>query len=153
MSRAFVKETDELPALPERVISPHPNFVTPSGLQQIEEQVQTLEEERTAARNADDRARLATVERDLRYWTHRRASARLVEPVDSPQAVRFGVRVNLQFEDGSERSFRLVGEDEADPANGLISWVSPIGQSLTGAEPGDEIEVLGKRARIVALEG
>ena len=59
MSRAFVKETDELPALPERVISPHPNFVTPSGLQQIEEQVQTLEEERTAARNADDRARLA----------------------------------------------------------------------------------------------
>ena len=59
--------------------------------------------------------------------------------------------MSLQFEDGSERSFRLVGEDEADPANGLISWVSPIGQSLTGAEAGDEIQVLGKRAEIVAL--
>jgi transcription elongation GreA/GreB family factor len=153
MSRAFVKESDEdLSALPERVISPHPNFVTPAGHAQIESQVQALEQERSAARTAGDRARLATIERDLRYWTQRRASARVVEPVASPRAVRFGVRVQLRFDDGSERSFRLVGEDEADPAGGMISWVSPIGESLTGCEEGDEVHVLGRRAEIVALE-
>src|SRR5688572_21077939 len=121
MSRAFVKESDEdLVAPPERVISPHPNCVTPTGMRQIEAQVQTLEEERSAARAAYDRSRLATVERDLRYWTHRRASARVIEPARSPDTVRFGVQAKLRFEDGSERSFRLVGEDEADPARGLI---------------------------------
>src|SRR5688572_31994497 len=121
MSRAFVKESDgDLNAPPERVISPHPNFVTPTGMRQIESQVQRLEEERSAARAADDRSRLATVERDLRYWTQRRASARVIEPARSPDTVRFGVQAKLRFEDGSERSFRLVGEDEADPARGLI---------------------------------
>ena len=154
MSRAFVKESDEdLVAPPERVISPHPNFVTPTGMRQIEAQVQTLEEERSAARAADDRSRLATVERDLRYWAQRRASARVIELARSPDTVRFGVQAKLRFEDGSERSFRLVGEDEADPARGLISWASPIGESLTGCEVGQEIQVFGRRAEIVALEG
>ena len=153
MSRAFVKESDDdLPPLPERVVSPHPNFVTPSGLKQIESLVQALEEQRGVARGADDRAQLATIERDLRYWTQRRASARPVEPIASPDTVRFGVQVRLRFEDDSERSFRLVGEDEADPAQGRISWVSPIGASLTGCAVGDELEVLGQRAEIVALE-
>src|SRR5688572_31484597 len=99
MSRAFVKESDDdLPAPPERVISPHPNFVTPSGLKQIESLVQSLEEQRGVARGAGDRAQLATIERDLRYWTQRRASARLIEPIASPDTVRFGVQVRLRFE-------------------------------------------------------
>ncbi len=153
MSRAFVKESDqEFAALPERVVSPHPNLVTPAGLKQIELQVHSLEEERSAARVADDRATLARVERDLRYWMQRRASARLIEPAATPDAVRFGVRVTVRFADGSERAFRLVGEDEADPARGLVSWASPIGTTLMGAVVGDELEVLGRPAEIISLE-
>lgn len=153
MSRAFVRESDgDDDALPERVISPHANFVTPTGLSQIAAQLQALETERRAARVSADRAALARVERNLRYWSQRRASARVVEAVANPAAIRFGVRATLRFEDGSERSFRLVGEDEADPARGLVSWVSPIAQVLMGRAVGDGVEVLGRTAHITALE-
>ena len=57
----------------------------------------------------------------------------------------------MRFEDGTERAFRIVGEDEADPANGLVSWAGPLGRTLTGKTAGDEIEVLGGTAEIVAL--
>ena len=154
MSRAFVRESDQdaVESLPERVISPHPNLVTPQGLRQIEEHIRALEAERQAARGGADAAALARIARDLRYWSQRRASARLVEPVAQPDAVRFGVEVSLQFEDDSERTFRLVGEDEADPARGLISWVSPLGAALMGHESGDIVDVMGKRAELVALK-
>lgn len=153
MSRAFVRESDgDDDALPERVISPHANFVTPTGLKQIAAQLQALEAERSAARASSDRAVIARVERDLRYWSQRRASARVVEVTGNADAIRFGVRATLRFEDGSERIFRLVGEDEADPVRGLVSWVSPIAQALIGHAPGDEVEVLGRSAHITALE-
>lgn len=153
MSRAFVRESDgDDGPLPERAISPHANFVTPAGLQQIAAQLQLLEAERSAARASGDRPALARVERDLRYWTQRRASARVVEVAGEPDVVRFGIQVGLRFEDGSERGFRLVGEDEADPARGLVSWVSPIAQALLGHAVGDDVEVLGRSAIITALE-
>lgn len=154
MSRAFVRESDKdaVDALPERVISPHPNFVTPHGLKQIEERIRTLEAERAAARSTADDPALARIARDLRYWSQRRASAKVIEPVAQPDTVRFGVEVGLRFEDGSTRAFRLVGEDEAEPARGLVSWVSPLGAALMGHEAGDVVDVLGKRAEIVALK-
>jgi transcription elongation GreA/GreB family factor len=62
------------------------------------------------------------------------------------------VRVTLHFEDGAERSYTLVGEDEADPAHGSISWISPIAQALLGRELGDEVDLQGQRAEIAALE-
>ncbi len=153
MSRAFVKESDqEVDRLPERVVSPHANLVTASGLRRIETQIQELEVERSTARAADDRAMLARIERDLRYWMQRRGSARVIEPAAEPDVARFGVRVTLRFEDGTQRALRIVGEDEADPARGLVSWVAPIGGALTGASVGDELEILGGRATVVALE-
>src|SRR5437879_10759811 len=76
MSRAFVRESDADPAtLPERAVSPHPNFVTPRGLKAIEARVRELEAERQAARDGGDEAIRARVERDLRYFSARRASA------------------------------------------------------------------------------
>ncbi|HEY8014642.1 MAG TPA: GreA/GreB family elongation factor, partial [Dongiaceae bacterium] len=42
-------------------------------------------------------------------------------------------------EDGTERRFAIVGEDEADPAVGKISWVSPLARALTGAAVGDSV--------------
>ena len=133
MSRAFVRESDEDPtALPERAVSPHPNFVTPLGLADIEARVRALETERQAARTGDDAALRARVERDLRYWSARRASARVVGPATVTKQVRFGMRVTLQLGGGARQAFRLVGEDEADAAQGLLSWMAPFAQALLG---------------------
>jgi transcription elongation GreA/GreB family factor len=154
MSRAFVRESDQDAAgeaLPERIVSPHPNFVTPQGLKQIDEQIRQLDAERQASRSDSDKSNLARIARDLRYWSQRRATARVIQPTTQPDTVRFGVEVRLRLEDGSERTFRLVGEDEADPARGLISWVSPLGATLMGHEPGDSLRVLDMNAEIVGL--
>jgi len=67
------------------------------------------------------------------------------------EVARFGIAVSLRCTDGSERTFRLVSEDEADPANGLVSWAAPLGNTLTGKLTGDEAEVLGRTAEIIAL--
>jgi len=153
MSRAFVRENDEaLPELPERRISAHPNYVTRSGLQQLEATIATLEAERQSARERGDQPALARIARDLRYFMERRSSARVVEPPNAPDSVRFGVRVVLRLSDGEERSFRLVGEDEADPTQGSISWVSPLARSLMGLELGEECTFHDAPAEIVRLE-
>ena len=158
MSRAFVKEGDGEAVLPERAVSLHPNFVTANGLAQIEERVRALEAARGAARKAardgaaaQDAAALSTIERDLRYWTQRKASARLVTPAPDPEVVRFGVAVTLHDAAGATRVLRIVGEDEADPARGLVSWASPAAEALLGARVGDEVRVAGQRYEIGPL--
>jgi transcription elongation GreA/GreB family factor len=155
MSRAFVHENDgaEVPQdLPERPVSSHPNFVTPHGLQQIEDHIHELEAAREEPKRREDKDALARVDRDLRYWQQRKSSAKVVEPEASPVKVRFGVRVTVHFEDDTDRSYTLVGEDEADPAHGSISWISPIAQALLGAALGDEVNLHGQRAEIIALD-
>ena len=154
MSRAFVKESDDAgEPLPELAISPHPNFVTPEGLRLVEARIEKLEAELKAARAADDKPLLARVRRDLRYWTKRRASARVVEPTAEPDVARFGVTVSLRFaDDGSEARFKIVGEDEADPARGLVSFVSPLAKALLGKKVGDEVRAPERAAEVVGLD-
>jgi transcription elongation GreA/GreB family factor len=153
MSRAFVRESDEDPAaLPERAVSPHPNFVTPRGLAALEARVRELGTERQAARAANDAALRARVERDLRYWSARRASARVVGPAALTERVRFGMRVTLQLGSGGRQAFRLVGEDEADAAQGLLSWMAPLAQSLLGRQAGDTVPYQGVEAQILSIE-
>jgi transcription elongation GreA/GreB family factor len=153
MSRAFVKESDgDADNLPERPLSTHPNFVTARGLSAIEAQVRQLEAQRQAARAADDTALRSRLERELRYWSARRASARLVEPATRPERVRFGTQVTLRLASGASQVFRLVGEDEADAAQGLLSWVSPLAQALLGREVDDEVAFQGAPAQIVTIE-
>ena len=141
MSRAFVKESDgadgEEPA--ELQVSPHRNLVTPDGLALIEAAVERLRAELSAARSAEDRADIKRVKRDLRYWTLRLRTAELVKPAPAGAKVRFGSMVSLELPDGNTVEFRIVGEDEADPANGKISYVSPIAKLLIGAAVGDEM--------------
>jgi transcription elongation GreA/GreB family factor len=144
MSRAFVKDAEEGNGedLPDRLISPHPNFVTKEGLAQIEGEVSRLTRAYAEAQAAADRAALAETARDLRYWTARRASAELVEPPADAGEVHFGSTVVLTRADGRRQRFRLVGEDEADPAKGTLSYVSPLARALMGKSVG-EAAVMG----------
>jgi transcription elongation GreA/GreB family factor len=153
MSRAFTRESDDDPGtLPERPVSSHPNLVTPTGLAAIEAQVKGLGSALVAARASGDSTQRARIERDLRYFTRRLATARVVAPATAPDRVRFGVLVTLRNAGGAGQSFRLVGEDEADAAHGLLSWVSPLGQALLGHEVGDRVRFQSGELEILRLE-
>ncbi len=144
MSRAFVKEQDDLPpdAPPELQIGDQPNLVTPRGMRLIEEKLFELGEAVKAGPAEEDKARLL---RDLRYWTQRRASAQLVEHKSRDSEVAFGSEVTIRRHDGPPETWEIVGEDEADPAQGRISYTSPIAAALMGARPGETIEVPGRK--------
>jgi transcription elongation GreA/GreB family factor len=95
---------------------------------------------------------MAAASRDLRYWTARRASAQLVPPAEDASQVRFGLRVMIEREDGRTQSFRIVGQDEADPAKGLLSYVSPLARTLLGRNVGDTVPVGSGEAEVVAID-
>ena len=144
MSRAFVKEADDnLPSdeLPERPQSPHPNYVTPSGLTQLQMRVHSLQQERDQIAAHDDpmaRTRLLEVKRDLRYFQGRVERAILVDPSNQPKdEVHFGAEVEFVDESGARLTYRIVGEDEADVGAGRLSWASPLGKALIGLKVGD----------------
>lgn len=153
MSRAFVKEDDAaIPPLPERPVSPHPNLVTPGGLARIEDALQRARRESAAAQAADDRDALARAGRDLRYWAARRASAQVVAPA-APDSVCFGCAVTIRRDDGRRQTYRIVGEDEAEPARGTLSYVSPLARALLGRRVGEVVEAAGREVEIVAIAG
>jgi transcription elongation GreA/GreB family factor len=118
MSRAFVKDADEVEELPDRPISDHPNEVTREGLHQIEAALSAAQEIYAAAQATGDREGLSGAGRDLRYWTARRSSAVVAPEPHDNSVVRFGHTVTIVRDDGREQTFRIVGEDEADPARG-----------------------------------
>ena len=99
-----------------------------------------------------DRTAMARATRDLRYFTARRASAQLVAADGPDDRVMFGRRVTLDREDGRRQVFRIVGEDEADPAKGAISHVSPVARAVLGRAVGDAVQVLGAEVEIIAVE-
>ena len=152
MSRAFVKEDAEaLEQLPDRRISSHPNDVTQQGMIHLNAMLDAARAAHVAALAAQDRAAVAHASRELRYWSARRASARVVpDPTDTTQ-VRFGSSVSIRRADGREQTFRIVGEDEADPASGTISHASPLAQSLIGKGVGDVAKVGTSEVEIRAI--
>jgi len=150
MSRAFIKEDtgEGLENLPDRPVSEHRNFVTPEGLAAIEANVERLNAAYAEAQTSADRAALQKVARDLRYWSQRQASAELMpEPADAG-TVRFGSRVTLLRADGRRVTYRIVGEDEADPAKGTVSYVSPLARALIGKTQGDTVQMGATTAEI-----
>ena len=153
MSRAFVKEDDDggIEPLPDRPISPHPNVVTPQGLAAIERQLAELAERHAAALQAEDRAALAAIARDLRYWNARRATAQVVKAADAPSEVAFGATVTIERDDGRRQTWRIVGEGEADPAHGTLSYVSPVARALMGKRIGDVVRAGNSDAEVVAI--
>ncbi|TPL82950.1 transcription elongation factor GreA [Mesorhizobium sp. B2-3-12] len=154
MSRAFTREEDSENAIAgvgERPISTHRNLVTEHGLAQIEDHLADLRDILAKAERKADRERIAVVSRDLRYWTARRENAELSVPEPGSDVVRFGMGVTLESDDGKKVHWKIVGEDEADPAKGSISHVSPMAVALFGKKVGDVASVNGKEWEIVKL--
>lgn len=143
MSRAFIKESDgdrpeDLPDLP---LSAYPNYVTARGLAQLRSRL--IDAEAALVSTGDstvsatmERARLA---RDARWLQARIAAAIPVIAGASGDQVDFGASVELVDEAGAHYVYRIVGEDEADPEHGLVSWISPLARALHGARVGDSV--------------
>lgn len=160
MSVAFTKEGDTENAaatdLPDRPISSHPNLVTAIGFAQLEAALAQARAD-YAANQADetrpgDMRALARAARDLRYFAARRATAQLMPPPTEVDVVRFGTRVTIERADGRRQTFRLVGEDEADPTHGTLSYVSPMASALLGKGEGDTVRIAGAEVEIVAID-
>lgn len=153
MSKAFTKESDDDGAfeLPDREISGFPNLVTPEGLALIEAEIGRHSSANADAIAASDKEAAARAARELRYWTARRNSAQVQQPPSGSDEVVFGSAVTILREDGRRASYRIVGEDEADPAKGLISWTSPLARELMGKGVDELIEAGTTEATIVAI--
>jgi transcription elongation GreA/GreB family factor len=159
MSVAFTREEDSEAAaanLPDRPVSTHPNLVTPEGLEQLEANLEAARAAYSAAQAGEDvsadRTAMARATRDLRYYGARRASAQLMENPEGTDQVAFGSTVTFEREDGRTQRFRIVGEDEADPAAGSVSHVSPLARALLGKAVGDTAQVAGGEVEIAAIE-
>ena len=159
MSRGFVKEDDLEHAgtdLPERPVSPHPNYVTPAGLKALESDAMELDKERASLISQNDndsvKQRLAVIDRELRYLSTRLEQAILVEPAKQDKdAILFGATVEVEDEHGKLLKFHIVGEDEADIAQQKVSYVSPIAKALIGRKVGDVV-TWQRPAGIIDLE-
>lgn len=153
MSRAFVKERDDQPEeLLERPVSSNPNFVTPRGLALIDAEIEAARRGLAEAHEAEDKSAAARASRDMRYWTQRRATAQLKEPPHKPDTAGFATRVTIMRNDRRKQVFSIVGEDEADPANGYIAYTTPMARALMGRSEGDVVDVPGGEAEIMKLE-
>lgn len=158
MSVAFTKEGDHEAAaadLPDRPISPHPNLVTAKGLAALDKALAAARAAYSAAQAGGevqaDRTAMARATRDLRYYSARRGNAQLVEPDPASDAVQFGRRVTFEREDGRRQTYAIVGEDEADPAKGSVSYISPLAQALLGKSVGDTAMVAGAEVEVVEV--
>lgn len=156
---AFTKEesfeTASETLLPDRPISPHPNLVTEAGTKALEDQLQEARAAYEVANAIDDvnerRRQSAGPLRDARYLTARLRTAQLVVRPETNEVVAFGSTVTFSRDDGRVQTYRIVGEDEADPKAGTISFVSPVARSLLGKAVGDVAGAGEQELEIVAI--
>jgi transcription elongation GreA/GreB family factor len=159
LSVAFTKEESAETAsetlLPDRPISVHANLVTETGLKALELQLQDARNAYEAAQQIEDvnerRRQSAMPLRDIRYFSERIRTAQLVAAPSSTDKVAFGNTVTFSRDDGRVQKYRIVGEDEADPKAGSISYVSPVAKSLMGKCVGDVVGAGGQELEIIAI--
>lgn len=160
MSVAFTKEDSAETAsetlLPDRPISVHPNLVTEAGLKALQQQLQQAQAAYEAAQAIEDinerRRQSALPLRDGRYFAARLRTAQVMPDPTSAETVAFGSTVTFRRDDGRIQTYRIVGEDEADPKDGMISFVSPVARLLMGKAVGDAVSVSGQDIEIVAIK-
>lgn len=159
MSVAFTKEESAETAsetlLPDRPISPHPNLVTETGLKALELQLQEARDAFEAAQRIEEvgerRRHSAIPLRDIRYFAERVRTAQVVPTPLSTDIVAFGSTVTFSRGDGRVQKYRIVGEDEADPKTGSISFASPVARSLMGRGVGDVVGSGSQELEIMAI--
>jgi len=152
MSVAFTKEDSAETAaelmLPDRPVSSGPNLVTAAGLTDLQRQLREAEVAYDVANRIEDinerRRQAAVPYRDLRYFAERVRTAQVVPEPAGTGIVGFGSTVTFERDDGRVQTYRIVGEDEADPKAGSISHASPIAQVLLGKSV-DDLVVLGEQ--------
>lgn len=130
MSRAFRKEDDSAPDRGiDRPVSASPNYVTPQGLALLEKALAGVEHDGN--------------DRESRYYRERISSAIVVDVTAQPRdEVAFGATVRARDAAGRPMRVRIVGEDEADPVHGTISWESPVAQALMRHHVGESVTVI-----------
>jgi transcription elongation GreA/GreB family factor len=141
VSKAFTKDTDELPDSPIRKLGipvPELNYVTPGGLLAARAELDEL------TRTGGDADR-------IRELTEHLATAQPIEPEDR-ELVSVGAKVTVEDEDGKRATYKIVGAIEADPKQGAIGWQSPLAQALWGARVGDSVTLPRGPGEIVAIE-
>jgi transcription elongation GreA/GreB family factor len=156
---AFTKEesfeTASETLLPDRPISPYPNLVTETGLRALEAQLQQAREAYDATITIEDvnerRRQAASPLRDLRYFAERVRTAQLVPDPASIETVAFGSTVTFSRHDGRVQTYRIVGEDEADPKAGSISFASPVARLLMAKAAGDVVGADDQELEIIAI--
>lgn len=165
MSRGFVREDDqeEAPFIPPRAPLPDgvANYVTPRGLDLLRQERVQLETERAGVGGNDDERRRAhaVIDGQLALLQERITTARLVEPAMKMDEVRFGCTITLLHLNGpltcSERSWTIVGVDEASVKEHRIAFTSPLARTLMGLCAGEEAELrtgpIPQRFRILAI--
>lgn len=159
MSVAFTKEDSAETAsetmLPERPIPPGPNLVTAEGLAALEAQLALAKatyETALAIEDVNERRRQAANPfRDVRYFAERIRTAQVVPPPETNDVVAFGSKVTFEREDGRVQTYRIVGEDEAEPKAGSISFSSPMARALIGKAVGDVVTVAGGEVEVVSI--
>ncbi|MBD8687099.1 MULTISPECIES: transcription elongation factor GreA [unclassified Rhizobium] len=159
MSVAFVKEESAETAaetqLPDRPVSTHPNLVTEEGLKALHRQVEEARkafDDANAIEDINERRRLAGPHmRDLRYFSERLHTAQPMPEPETNDVVAFGSTVTFERDDGRVQTYRIVGEDEADPKVGSISHVSPVARALLGKAVGDPVYVGDQELEITAI--
>jgi len=159
LSVAFTKEDSAATAsettLPDRPVSPHPNLVTEAGLKALALQLQQAREAYEAAQkleDADERRRQAAIPlRDARYFAERVRTAQIVSKPASTETVVFGSTVTFRRHDGRVQTYRIVGEDEADPKAGSVSFVSPVARALMGKGVGDVVGASGQELEVISI--
>jgi transcription elongation GreA/GreB family factor len=109
-----------------------------------------------AARQIDDlnerRNAVAAASRDMRYFAERLRTAQVMPDPVVRDTVAFGSRVTFARDDGRRQTFRIVGEDEADPRAGSISYVSPVARTLIGKAVGDHVLLGHHRIEVLVVE-
>ena len=147
MSRAFIKEYDLEHAgidIPEKAISAEINYVTPNGLQILQQESANLKSDRAKLIGDDSpssKQKKMRIEREIRYYFSRLDSAIVIYPQQQPDdTVLFSARVDVKDSKSKSHTFEIVGEDEADIKLRKISYLSPLAKALIGAKLYDEVK-------------
>lgn len=159
MSVAFAKEESAEAAsetvLPARPVSDRINLVTEAGLKMLQDELAHAQQALEAANVLEDvnerRRQSAVPVRDMRYYAERVRTAQVTPAPTSNEVIAFGHTVTFKRDDGRTQTFRIVGEDEADPSQASISHGSPVAIALTGKTVGDFVQLGPRELEILSI--